>query len=137
LLIPMMLYYRIVPGPAILLAPVVFGLIMLAGLGIGTLLAAFNVAYRDFRHLIPFLIQIWMFATPTIYMQPKNTERGWVQLFLMINPMTSLIATFRASTVGGPIPWISLSYAAGIVVLIFGASCLYFRKVEDGFADVI
>jgi lipopolysaccharide transport system permease protein len=137
LLIPMMLCYRIVPGPAILLAPVVFGLIMLAGLGIGTLLAAFNVAYRDFRHLIPFLIQIWMFATPTIYMQPKNTEGGWVQLFLMLNPMTSLIATFRASTVGGPIPWISLSYAAGVVVLIFGASCLYFRTVEDGFADVI
>jgi lipopolysaccharide transport system permease protein len=137
LLIPMVLYYRAVPGPALLLAPVVFGLIMLAGLGIGTLLAALNVAYRDFRYVISFLIQIWMFATPTIYMQPKNTEGGWVQLLLRLNPMTSLIATFRASIVGGPIQWIPLTYAAGVVLLIFAASCLYFRKVEDSFADVI
>ena len=47
----------------------IFGAILLAALGVGTLLAALNVAYRDFRYVIPFLVQLWMFATPTVYMQ--------------------------------------------------------------------
>jgi len=74
LLVVLMIYYRseLVLGPELLLLPVVFGLIALAALGIGTLLAALNVAYRDFRYVIPFLVQLWMFATPTIYMQPEQ-----------------------------------------------------------------
>ena len=56
----------------ILLAPVIFGLIVVAALGVGTLFAALNVAYRDFRYVIPFVVQLWLFATPTIYMEPSR-----------------------------------------------------------------
>ena len=54
------------------LMPVIFGAILLAALGVGTLLAALNVAYRDFRYVIPFLVQLWMFATPSVYMQVSD-----------------------------------------------------------------
>jgi lipopolysaccharide transport system permease protein len=137
LLIALMVYYRVAPGINLLLAPLIFGLILLAALGIGTLLAALNVAYRDIRYVIPFLVQLGMFATPTVYMQPKADSAGWVHVLLLLNPMTVLIAAFRASTLGGPMPWGELGIAATAVVVAFLLGCLYFRKVEDGFADII
>ncbi len=137
LLLAMMAYYRIAPGMGLLLAPLIFGLIALAALGIGTLLAALNVAYRDIRYVIPFLVQVGMFATPAIYMQPRASGGGWVQVLLALNPMTSLIAAFRASMLGGPIPLGQLGAASAAVALAFLVGCFYFRKVEDGFADII
>jgi lipopolysaccharide transport system permease protein len=137
LLLAMMVSYRIRPGIGLLLTPLIFGLILLAALGIGTLLAALNVAYRDVRYVIPFLVQLGMFATPTVYMQPKAESQGWVHAVLSLNPMTSLIAAFRASALGGPISWEQLGLAAVAVAAVFLAGCLYFRKVEDGFVDII
>jgi lipopolysaccharide transport system permease protein len=69
LLVVLMLYYGVTPGPGMLLIPVIFAPIAVIALGVGTLLAALNVSYRDFRYVIPFLVQLWMFATPTVYMQ--------------------------------------------------------------------
>jgi lipopolysaccharide transport system permease protein len=171
LLIAMMVYYhdRVAPGPGLLLVPVIFGVILLAGLGVGTLLAALNVAYRDFRYVIPFLVQIWMFATPSVYMQvgepPRATaerpaaapaaagtgagarpEGGGpsrrplgpaVRAALALNPMTGLITGFRAAVLGGRIPWGELAGSSACAVLAFLAGCLYFRRVEDAFADII
>jgi lipopolysaccharide transport system permease protein len=137
MLLGMMAYYRAAPGPWLLLAPAIFGLILAAALGIGILLAALNVAYRDFRYVIPFLVQVWMFATPTVYMQPKGAASGWGHLLLVLNPMTGLIAAFRAAMLGGPMPWDRLGVAAVAVGLVGLVGCLYFRKVEDGFADII
>jgi lipopolysaccharide transport system permease protein len=137
LLIVMMVYYRIAPGWGLLLVPAIFGSILLAALAVGTLLAALNVAYRDFRYVIPFLVQLWMFATPTVYMQPKGTPIGSVRVLLELNPMTSLIDAFRASVLDGPVPWASLGIATTTGALAFLAGCFYFRKVEDTFADII
>ena len=137
LLAVLMIYHGIAPGPGLLLAPAVFGVIVLAALGMGTLLAALNVAYRDFRYVIPFLVQLWMFATPTVYMQPRAAPTGWVGVLLRLNPLTSLIAAFRAATLGGPIPWGELAIASLAGVLMFFVGCLYFRRVEDDFADII
>ena len=137
----MIVYYMIKganihPGPALLLGPVIFALIALAATGVGTLLAALNVAYRDFRYVIPFLIQFWMFATPTIYMQPAAADSA-PQLAILINPMAGLVAAFRAATLGGPLPWGQLGLCATVCVGLFLAGCLYFRKLEDDFADLI
>jgi len=125
------------PGWQLLLAPLTFAIIALFAAGLGTLLAALNVAYRDFRYVIPFLIQVGMFATPTIYMQPDGNEGRMVELLLVVNPMTSLVAAFRASVIGGPVPWIGLTISVGAAALIFVLGCLYFRKIEDRFADII
>ena len=74
LLIVMMVYYQVAPGPGLLLVPAIFAVILLAALGVGILLAALNVAYRDFRYVIPFLVQVWMFATPSVYMQVDEPD---------------------------------------------------------------
>jgi lipopolysaccharide transport system permease protein len=115
---------------------VLFGAVLLAALGVGTLLAALNVAYRDFRYVVPFMLQLWMFATPSVYMQIP-AEPGAMQALLACNPMVALIEVFRAALLGGPISWGSWSVAASGAILVFGIGCLYFRKVEDSFADII
>jgi len=137
LLIGLMLWYGILPGLNLLVAPAIFACVVLAALGVGTLLAALNVAYRDFRYVIPFLVQIWLFATPTIYMVAGESGEGLLQSILALNPMTGLVAAFRASTLGGDIPWNDLGISMATTVLMFLVGCLYFRKVEDNFADII
>jgi lipopolysaccharide transport system permease protein len=140
LLVVLMLCYGVVPGWALLLVPLFFALIVLAALGVGTLLAALNVSYRDFRYVIPFLIQLWMFATPTVYMDLSadgaEPSRA-VQALLAVNPLTGLVAAFRAATLGGDLPWGQVGISAALVAGLFLAGCLYFRRVEDNFADVI
>jgi lipopolysaccharide transport system permease protein len=168
LMIVLMLRESIVPGFGILLAPCILGLIVLAALGIGTIFAALNVAYRDFRYVIPFVVQLWLFATPTIYMDLSQTganssatnvpaaegqagqndfrmgennsgspRSSLLQALFTLNPMTGLIAGFRASLLGGPVPWAQLALPSVVVVFLFFGGCLYFRKVEDTFPDII
>lgn len=139
LLALLMAWYGAAPGPGLLLVPIVFAVVVLAALGVGTLLAALNVAYRDFRYVIPFLVQVWMFATPTVYMQVAEggTEGGTLSWLLNLNPMTGLIATFRSACLDGPIPWAQFGVATGAMIGVFTLACLYFRKVEDSFADII
>ncbi len=125
------------PGPGIVLAPLCFATIALLALGLGTLLAALNVAYRDFKYIIPLMIQLGMFATPTVYMDPSAASRGRFGWLLALNPMTTLVATFRSTVLGGPIAWGPLAVAAIASALAFVAGALYFRRVESSFADVI
>ena len=143
----LMAYYGVVPSRNLWLAPAVYALIVLAAAGVGTLLSALNVAYRDFRYVMPFLLQVWMFATPTVYMQvaaPSAAVEGGgyagreiLRAALALNPMTGLIGAFRSTVLGGPIPWASLAGSAAVSAAFFVAGCLYFRKVEDQFADII
>lgn len=125
----------------LVLLPLVVGLVFLAATGIGTLLAALNVNYRDFRYVIPFLIQIWMFATPSIYMDIFDQEQvgqgGLFHWLVVANPLTGLVAAFRSCVLGTPMPWDLLGVAAALSVAVFVAGCFYFRRMEDGFADVI
>jgi lipopolysaccharide transport system permease protein len=168
MLIVLMIWYGVVPNASIFAVPFVIVIIAMAALGVGTLLAALNVAYRDFRYVIPFLVQLWMFATPTIYMQPANysvefasteSQTGdWnsrsaphasieranegalpahIQALLNINPLVGLIAFFRAAMLGGPLPWATACWSALSAILMFVVGCLYFRHVEDSFADII
>jgi lipopolysaccharide transport system permease protein len=137
LLIGLMLWYGVTPTVHLALIPVIFAVIVALAIGVGTLLAALNVAYRDFRYVIPFLVQIWLFGTPTIYMQTAKYSGGALRTLLALNPMTGLIAAFRAACSGTPIDWgqFLLSMAAAVVLLLAG--CLCFRRMERSFADVI
>jgi lipopolysaccharide transport system permease protein len=137
LLVALMVCNGIVPGWQLVFVPLFLGLILLAALGVGTLLAALNVAYRDFRYVIPFLAQFWMFATPTVYMDPKGQLSGPVRLLLDANPLTALVAGFRGAALGGAIPWLQVAIAAAVSLGLFLGGCFYFRRVEDSFADVI
>jgi lipopolysaccharide transport system permease protein len=129
--------YGVVPNWNLLFAPLIVAIITVLAAGLGTLLSALNVMYRDFRYVIPFAIQIGMFATPTIYMQLTGNEGRLVEFLRVANPMTSLVAGFRASVIGGPIPWDGIFISAAVAVLTLTVGCLYFRKVEDQLADII
>lgn len=137
LLVGMMFWYGVHPGATSLMVPVIFMVITLMAMGVGTLLAGLNVAYRDFRYVIPFLVQVWMFATPTIYMQPGKSGGGALHAVLALNPMTGLIAAFRAACRGGAIPWGQFGLSAGCAVAVFLLGCLHFRRMERSFADII
>jgi lipopolysaccharide transport system permease protein len=132
----LMAWYGVTPSAQLWLAPAVFVLIALTATGIGTLLAALNVKYRDFRYVVPFLLQVGMFATPTIYMQP-SAKSDVVNVLLTLNPLATLIAAFRAACLGGPVPWPGVGGAAVCAALLFLGGCFYFRRVEENFADII
>jgi lipopolysaccharide transport system permease protein len=137
LLVVMMAYYGVVPGAGIVLAPLVLVVLIMASLGIGTILAALNVQYRDFRYVIPFMVQIWMFATPTIYMQPAADPHGLAKAMLYCNPITALVAAFRSACLGEALPLgpLAISTLTSAALLVIG--CCYFRRQERRFADII
>lgn len=111
-------------------AVIAFGL---AG-GVGLWLAALNVRYRDFVHAAPFLLQLWMFASPVVYAASLVPER-WQMLFAC-NPMVGVIGGFRASLFGSGLPQ---TWATGVAVVAafvaLGSGVAYFRRVEQSFAD--
>jgi lipopolysaccharide transport system permease protein len=128
--------YPVGAGWQFLLVPfLVLGLVATA-VGIGTLLAALTVAYRDFRHATPFIIQLWMFATPSIYLYPEALN-GTAQAWLPLNPVYGLIANFRAAVTGGPLDFYSLAVSGGVGLVLLLIGCFYFRRVERGFADIL
>lgn len=137
LLVIMMAFYGAWPGWGILMVPVILAGLAVAALGVGVLLSALTVAYRDFRHVVPFLIQLWMFATPSIYMNATEIVGPKGAAILPLNPAYGLIANFRAAMLNRPFDWYALSLSATVAVASLVVGCLYFRRVERGFADVI
>jgi len=137
MLLVMMACYGLGWSWSIVTAPLIVLGLVIAALGVGVLLSALTVAYRDFRHVVPFMVQFWMFATPCIYLQQEGAVGPRAQLLLPLNPAYGLISNFRAAVLGGPFDLYSLavSTAVGLAILLIG--CLYFRRVENSFADII
>jgi lipopolysaccharide transport system permease protein len=137
MLLALMLVFGVAPSGGLLLVPLLaFGL-MVAALGVGTLLAALTVAYRDFRHAVPFLVQLWMFATPSIYLQAEGVVGSTGRMLLLLNPANGLIANFRAAVLGTPYDFPALGASLAVSLTLLAAGCLYFRQVERDFADII
>lgn len=131
----LMCYYHVGWTLHLLMLPILLVATMVTALGIGTLLSALIVAYRDFRYVMPFLVQFWMFATPVVY--PANLVPSNLQWLLFLNPMSGIIDAFRSAFLGKEfnISAISISFAVAMVFLLIGVS--YFEKVERQFADII
>jgi homopolymeric O-antigen transport system permease protein len=134
--IALMIYYRIHLTWAILMVPPLVVLATLLALGVGMWLSALNVKYRDIRYAIPFLIQLWMFASPIIYplsMVPAKWK--WV---LTLNPLTGIIHNFRIALFGNqPFDWKSLGVSALVTVVVLIYSAFSFRRMERHFADIV
>lgn len=137
LLAAMLIWRGIAPGPSLLMVPVIALLLAVGAAGVGTLLASLTVAYRDFRYIVPFLVQFWLFATPSAYSRIPSDASPAVTFLIAANPVSGLIASFRAAAFGEPIPWRLLGTATAIVLAIFVVGCYQFRRVEDSFADII
>lgn len=139
LVVVMVAYGHGVTENLVLAVPAV-GSVFVTALGVGCLLAALNVRYRDFRYALPFLIQAWMFATPTIYLSLDAAGADlpdWVRAAALANPLTGPIQFFRAAVLGGPLPWAAFLTGTAVGLVTAAVGVLYFRRVEDEFADVI
>ena len=136
LFVPFMAFYGVRPTSQTPFALAFLALAFTASLGAGLWLAALNVKYRDVRHVLPFLIQLWMFATPVAYPSSLLSAR-WRALY-GLNPMVGVIEGFRwsmLSTNTFPGPALPISAAVSTVLLLSGA--FYFRRAEKSFADVL
>ena len=136
LLIGMMFYYHVTTSWLLLLTPLAVALMILTTLGVSLFTAALTVRYRDVRHLLPFLIQLWMFATPIIY--PATMVPAKFRRILALNPCWGVVDSFRACLLPNqPIDFklIGCSLAVAVIVLVAGA--YYFKKMEKIFADII
>jgi len=127
---------RLVPTWRIVALPGFVGLALLAALAVGLWLSALNVRYRDIGHAVPFLLQMWMFASPVAY--PVSLVPGALQPFYRLNPMVGAIEGFRWALFGQPIPDPqTILVSAGVVLVVLAGGLVYFRRVERYFADVI
>lgn len=135
ILIVMMLYYGIFPGAGILILPFLMLGVAIAALSVGMILSALNVAYRDFRYVIPFLVQFWLFATPVIY-PASIVPENWRWL-INLNPMAGLISAFRSSLLNTPILWNDLLISIAVSIALFLLGIMYFARMERRFADII
>ncbi len=135
LLALMMGHYGIHPGAAVVTVPLFLLLAVATALGIGLWLSALNVQYRDVRHVIPFLVQFWMFATPVAY--PSSLVPAKWRMLYGLNPMAGVVEGFRWALLGthnSPGPMLAVSVAAVAALLVGGL--MYFRRMETTFADL-
>jgi lipopolysaccharide transport system permease protein len=135
-LLGMMAFYGIAPSWRALAILPLIGLAVLTSLGAALWLAALNVEYRDVRYVVPFLTQVWLFATPIAYPSSLLPE-GWRMLYA-INPMVGVVEGFRWALLGAgtaPGPLILVSVLVALALLVSGA--FYFRRMEATFADVV
>ena len=136
LLVVLMVYYGVPVSPRMLWIVPFSLLALLTALGVGFWLAALNVQYRDVRYTVPFLVQLWLFATPIAYPstllgEPWRTVYG-------INPMVGVVEGSRWAMIGtgtGPGPMVGVSAVVALLLTVSGAA--YFRRMEQTFADVV
>lgn len=135
-LIAMLIYYRIPLGRSMLLAPLFVAGMMMLAFSVSMLLAALNVRYRDVKHAITFLIQIWLFATPIIY--PVSSLSKRLRSVMAFNPLAGMIDGFRASVLPAqPMDLTLVASSCAITLCLFLVGAIYFRKTEREFADII
>ncbi len=111
-------------------------LTVLAALAVGLWLSALNVQYRDVQQMVPFLIQIWMYATPIVY--PITTiPEGTFRYIYSLNPMVGVVQGFRWAFFGGSPPDMTLLISSLAVLLLLTSGLFFFRRMEKTFADVV
>jgi lipopolysaccharide transport system permease protein len=130
-----MAWYRIVPGPSIVWLPAFMMLALATAASVGVWLAALNVRYRDVRYVVPFVVQLWMFATPVAY--PASLVPARWRAVYGLNPMAGVIEGFRWALAGGPPPGVITLVSAAVVIVLIAGGAVYFRRLEGTFADVI
>lgn len=132
----MMAVFGVVPGPQIVLLPAFLVLSVVCAASLGLWLSALNVAYRDVKYVVPFMLQAWLFVTPVVY--PADALPASVQVAYGINPMVAVVEGFRWAVLGAAPPnWGMIATSLAALALVLGTGLAYFRRVERYFADVI
>ncbi len=136
-LIGMMFYYNLFPTGTLIWLPIFWLLAFATSLGVGLWFSALNVQYRDVRYTIPFLTQLWLFATPVIYPSSSVVHGPW-RIILGLNPMTGVVEGFRWALLGiGAAPGAMIYTSMGVALLLIFTGMIYFNRVEKTFADIV
>ena len=137
IMLGVMAWYSFIPDIKILLMPLFLIMAILAAIGPSLWLAALNVKYRDFRYIVPFLVQFGLYISPVGFSTSVVPEK-W-RLLYSLNPMVGVIDGFRWCMLGGEaqIYWPGLWLSLSLVFIMFFSGLWYFRKTEKGFADYI
>jgi len=133
----LMIWYGYVPNVHIVILPVFVLIAFAAALGVGLWIAALNVKYRDFRYVIPFIVQFGLYISPVGFSSSIVPEK-W-RLLYSLNPMVGVIDGFRWAILGGSttLDWAGFSLSIVLVVVLLITGVMYFRRTEKTFADVI
>jgi lipopolysaccharide transport system permease protein len=133
----LMVYYQVPFSWNMLWLPLLVLLALLAALAVGLWLSALNVQYRDVQHMIPFLLQAWMYASPVVYSIDMIPADGPWRILYGLNPMTGVIQGFRWALLGGSPPDRIMIVSVGMVLALLVSGLFYFRRMERSFADMV
>jgi len=131
----MMIYFEVLMGVQIVLAPIFVVLGVLLAMTLGTLFSALNVRFRDVKFALPFLLQVWMISSPIFY--PTNLLSDKWRMVFAINPLTGIIDGFRSALFGSPFDWPVIGISCASLAVLIAVSLLVFKSMEDSFADLI
>lgn len=135
-LVLFMPFFGVIPSLTILAAPLFAVLALVSALGVSLWMSALDVQYRDVKHVLPFLVQVWMYASPIIY--PSAMIPAVLQPVYALNPMVGAVEGFRWALTGRGDPPVLLAAISGVVGLLFLTSgAMFFRRTERTFADTI
>ena len=139
LMIILLFYYGIIPSSNVWLAPVFLFFGMLAALAVGIWLSALTVRFRDFQHVVPFMVQIGLYITPIAYPADFAMQRlpKWAATIYYLNPIAGVVQGFRWSIFGGEAPGSLMYVSFAMIIILFISGLFYFRKVEDDMADYV
>jgi len=135
IMIAMMLWYRFVPGVQVLFLPLFILLMVMLVFGTGLYFTALNVRYRDFKFIIPFMLQVGIYITPVAF-SSGNVPEKW-RLLYALNPMAGIIDGFRWCLLGDAMYWPGLYVSCAMNAMLLGTGLIYFRRKEKTFGDHI
>jgi lipopolysaccharide transport system permease protein len=136
LLLAMMAYYRVAPTANIVFLPLFVAWALAAAFGVGLWFSALNVRYRDVQYVLPFLMQVWLFASPVAYSASLITSPTG-RIVYGLNPMAAIVQGFRWVLLGAAPPGAWMWVSAAMTVLVVAGGVVFFKRMEDTFADVI
>jgi lipopolysaccharide transport system permease protein len=139
IMLVLMIYYGVVPSVNIFFAPLFILMGIVAALSVGIWLSALTIRYRDFQHVVPFIVQIGLYITPIAYPASFALKKlpNWASAIYYLNPMAGVVQGFRWSVFGGDSPDNLIFVSLGMTILLFILGLIYFSKVENEMADYI
>lgn len=139
ILFVLMAIYRVTPSPNIVFLPGFILLTVVSALAAGIWLSALTIRYRDFQHVIPFLVQFGLYATPIAYPSETIIDNlpRWGTVLYYLNPMAGVVEGFRWSVLGGAPPNAFAYLSFGVMAILFVTALMYFRRVERVMADIV
>jgi lipopolysaccharide transport system permease protein len=132
----LMAWFKIAPTWGLMALPLFLSLAIMTALAVGLWSSAINVKYRDVGNIIPFVIQVWMYASPVVY--PASIVPEKYRLLYSLNPMVGVVEGFRWALIGNKSPdFMLMAVSSAVVLVLLVSGIIYFKKMEQTFADII